>query len=61
MRKFFFLLKWRLLVAAIALGIVTVFLYNKGSASTAVIIVLALAAVVHLVWFVYLLFKKPNK
>ena len=50
--------KWRALLSAMLLALITGFLYGKGAASKTVLIALTLGAIAHIVVFYYLLLKE---
>ncbi len=50
--------KWRALLSGMLLALIVGFLYGKGSASQTVLIVLSIAAVLHISLFYYLLIRE---
>ena len=52
--------KWRALVAGMLLAAIVGFLHGSGTATDSVLMILSIAAVVHIVLFYYLLLKSLN-
>ncbi len=53
--------KWRALTSGMLLALIVGFLYGKGTVSKTVLVILSIAAILHIVMFYYLLIKDIKK